>query len=196
KKLKFTQAVADSFEGKFEIEKAIDGKADTGWGVPDDAVNEPHTALFVLGEPLKVSTNSELRIRLKYEASKSKRAIGHFRLAAAQKDELVRLLNPPKPDPWQLLGPFKTDDLKAGLTTEYEPEHEIDLKKTYQGVREEIKWTAKADFADGKANELVQYLQGVNGVYYLYRKLKVLEACRAELSLRADDLFKMWVNDK
>jgi hypothetical protein len=196
KKLKFTQAVADSSEAKFEIDKAIDGKADTGWGVPESAVAEPHTALFVLGEATKISTNSELRVRLKYEASKSKRAIGRFRLAAAQNEELVRLLNPPKPEPWQVVGPFKSEDLKTGFATEYEPEKEIDLKKKYPGVREEIKWAAKTDFDDGKANVLVQYLHGVNGVYYLYRKLKAPAACQAEFAFRADDLFKVWVNDK
>jgi len=196
KKLKFSQAVADAAETNYEIEKAIDGKADTGWGIPAEAVTEPHSALFLLAEPLKVQTNSELRVRLRYEASKSKRAIGHFRIAAAQNENLVRLLNPPKLDPWQVVGPFKADDLQTAFRKEYEPEKEIDLKKTYEGVREEIKWSAKKDFEDGQANLLVNELHGVHGVYYLYRTLTVPEARKLEISLRADDLFKIWVNGK
>ena len=195
-KLKFTQAVADAFEANYEIAKAIDGKAETGWGVDANSVTEPHTALFVLAEPLKVEDEAELRVRLRYEASRSKRAIGHFRLAAAQNENLVRLLNPPKLEPWQVIGPFKAEDLKTALNKEYEPEKEVDLKKKYQGVREEIKWNAKTDFDDGKANLLVNELNGVHVVYYLYRTLIVPEARQMELSLRADDVFKIWLNGK
>src|SRR5688572_16924878 len=196
KKLKFTQAVASSAASTREIDKAIDGKADTGWGVEASASTEPQTALFALGEPLKVQKDSELRIRLRYEASKSKRAIGHFRLAAAQNDELVQLLNPPKAEPWQVIGPFKTDGLHQGFTNVFEPEKEIDLKKTFAGVRDEIKWSAKPDFEDGKNNLLVQDLHGIHGAYYLHRTLKVPAARKLDLSLRADDAFKLWANGK
>ncbi len=196
KKLKFTQTVADTAEAGFEIAKAIDGKADTGWGVAADAVGEPHVALFALGEPVKVTTNSELRVTLRYDASKSKRAIGHFRIAAAQNDDLVRLLNPPKLEPWQVLGPFKTEGLQQGFTNTFPPEKEVDLKKTYAGVREEIKWNAKADFEDGKANQLVQDLHGIHGAYFLHRTLTVPAARQLDLALRADDALKLWVNGK
>jgi hypothetical protein len=196
KKLKFAQAVADAQETKFEIDKAIDDKADTGWGIAADAVTEPHQALFALAEPAKVETNSELRIKLRFEASKSKRAIGHFRVAAAQNDELVRLLNPPKLAAWQVLGPFKTEGLHQGYTNVFEPEKEIDLKKKFEGVREEISWKAKSEFEDNKANLLVQDLHGVHGAYYLYRTLTVPSARKLEIGLRADDAFKLWVNDK
>ena len=196
KKLKFTQVVADAQEEKFEIDKAIDGKADTGWGVAAGVVAEPHMALFALGEPIKVETNSELRVKLRFEASKSKRAIGHFRIAAAQNDDLVRLLNPPKLAAWQVIGPFKTDGLNQGYTNVFEPEKDIDLKKKFEGVREEISWKAKAEFEDNKANLLVQDLHGIHGAYYLYRTLTMPEARKLDVGLRADDAFKLWVNDK
>ena len=196
KKLKFATTVADAAEAGFELEKAIDGKADTGWGVAADAVGEPHLALFALAEPLKVTTNSELRVVLRHEASKSKRAIGRFRLSAAQNDELLQALNPPKADPWQLIGPFPTDGLHHGFTNAYPPEKEVDLKKAYDGVRNEIKWAAKTDFEDGKANLLVQDLHGVHGAYYLYRTLTVPAARKLDLELRADDALKLWVNGK
>src|SRR2546430_8835179 len=84
---------------------------------------------------MKMKANSELHVRLRYEASKSKRAIGRFRLAAAQTDELVHLLIPPKQEPWHVVGPFKSESLKTGLVTEYEPEKEIDFNKAYPGDR-------------------------------------------------------------
>jgi len=196
KKLRFTQTVADATEGGFEIAKATDGKADTGWGVGAGAIGEPHVALFALGEPMKVTTNSELTVTLRFDASKSKRAIGHFRIAAAQNDALVQLLNPPKLDPWQVVGPFKTENLHQGFTNVFEPEKEVDLKKAYAGVRDEIKWNAKADFEDGKANLLVQDLHGIHGAYFLHRTLTVPAARKLELAIRADDALKLWVNGK
>ena len=196
KKLKFTQTASDSAEAGYEVAKATDGKADTGWGVAADAVGEPHVALFALAEPLKVTTNSELRVTLRYDASKSKRAIGHFRIAAAQNDDLVQWLNPPKLENWQVVGPFKTDNLRQGFTNVFEPEKEVDLKKAYAGVKDEIKWNAKADFDDGKSNLLVQDLHGIHGAYYLYRTLTVPAARPLELALRADDALKLWVNGK
>ncbi len=194
-KLKFTQAVADTAEATFEIAKAIDGKAETGWGIDGASVAEPHSALFLLADPMKVKPGSELKIRLRYEASKSKRALGHFRLAAAQNDELVQLLNPPKVESWQVIGPFKSADQQTGYATAYEPEKEVDLKKSYPGVRDEIKWNAKADFEDGKPNLLVQDLHGIHGVYYLHRTIKVGNDRKMEVSLRADGVFKLWVNN-
>jgi len=145
---------------------------------------------------MTIKSNATLTVHLRYEASTSKRAIGRFRLSAAQNEELVRLLAPPKSDPWQVVGPFKTENTPAGLTNVYDPEKEIDLKKTYAGVRDEIKWNAKPDFEDGKANLLVQDLHGIHGAYYLYRTLKMPSAQKLEFSLRADDPFKLWVNGK
>src|SRR5207302_6601925 len=150
KKLKFTQAVADSAQEKNDVAKAIDGKADTGWSPDAATITEPHTALFLLAEPMKVPTNSELQVKLHYEASKSKRAIGRFRLAAAQNKELVQLLNPPRPKPWNLIGPFKSASRMSGLTNVDPPEKEADPQKPYEGGRGEISRAAKPDFDDGK----------------------------------------------
>jgi mono/diheme cytochrome c family protein len=196
RKLKFAQAVADTFEPKFEPALAIDGKAETGWGVAAADIAEPHSALFLLGEPVKVAANTELHVRLRFDASKSKRALGHFRLAAAQNDELIRHLNPPKLEPWQLVGPLPTEGLRHGYTNVYEPETKVDLKQTYPGVKDPVKWQAKGDFADGKANLLVQDLHGIHGAFYLYRTLTVPTDRKLDLSLRADDAFKLWVNDQ
>jgi hypothetical protein len=196
KKLKFTQAISDSDQEKNDVAKAIDGKPETGWTPDPKTVAEPHVALFLFGEPVKVPTNAELQVSLRYEASKSKRSLGHFRLAAAQNQELVELLNPPKPEAWNLIGPFKSTGLLAGLTNSYPPEKEIDLKKEYPGVREPIKWAAKPDFEDGKPHEIVKYLHGVHGVYYLYRTINVPIARKMEITVKADEVFKFWVNDK
>ncbi len=195
-KLQFKHAAADTFENKFEAANAIDGKADTGWGVAAGEVNVPHAAVFLLGDAVQVPANAELRVHLRFEASKSKRALGHFRLAAAQNEKLVQLINPVRADAWQVIGPFKTEGLDAGYAKEYPPEQEIDFQKSYPGVREEIRWHGEKDYVDGKNHLLVDQLHGVHGAYYLHRKLKLPEARQLQLTLRADTLFKLWVNGK
>jgi len=195
-KIKFSQALADSARAGNDAGLAIDGKPETGWQADTNGLTDPHAAMFLSADPITVKSNAELVVRLRYEASTSKRAIGHFRLSAAQNEELVQLLAPPKAEPWQAVGPFKTENTQQGFTNVFEPEKEIDLKKAYAGVREEIKWNAKADFEDGKANVLVQDLHGVHGAYYLYRTMKLPAPRKVEVSLRADDLFKLWVNGK
>ena len=196
KKLKFAQAAADAAEANHEASKAIDGNADTSWGISTNVVTEAHAAVFALGEPVQVPANSEIRIRLRFETSNSMRALGHFRLAVAQQTDLVHLLIPAKQEPWRVLGPFKTEGLQAGFAKVYEPEKLIDLKKSYPGVRDEIKWSERADLPDGKRHLLVHELHGVHGAYYFYRTIKSENERRVEFSLQADDLFKLWVNDE
>jgi hypothetical protein len=195
-KIKFTQALADSAKAGNDAALAIDGKAETGWQADTNGLTDTHATLFLPADPIVVKSNATIVVRLKFEASTSKRAIGHFRLSAAQNEQLVQLLAPPKTDPWQVVGPFKTENTQQGFTNVFEPEKEVDLKKKYAGVREEIKWNAKPDFDDGKANLLVQDLHGVHGAYYLYRTIKLSAPRKVEFSVRADDLFKLWVNGK
>jgi uncharacterized protein DUF1553/uncharacterized protein DUF1549/cytochrome c len=195
-KLKFAVVLADAAEGDHRIDRAVDGKADTSWTVDAKSAAEPRTALFVLDEPARVPEDAELRVRMRFEASTNRRAIGRFYLAAAQDGELSAALNPPKFTPWHVLGPFKSDGLEAGFEKVYEPEKEIDLKKKYPGVREEIGWAERPDLADGKVHVVVNELHGVHGVYYLYRTVQLPAPMKVELTLRADDIFKLWVNDR
>lgn len=194
KKLKFGLAAADAEEANMEVAKAIDGKADTGWSVGAGQIKEPHTALFTFNEPVKIEAGQELKIRLKFEASQSKRALGHYRLSGAQSEDLIRYLNPPKTEPWQLVGPFKSTNLVVGLNTKFGPETNIDLKAKYMGVREEIKWNAKPDYEDGKRNLLVNELHGVHGAYYFYRTITVPDERKVQFTIRADGVFRFTVN--
>jgi hypothetical protein len=195
-KIKFTQALADSARAGNDAALAIDGKAETGWQADTNGLTDPHAVLFLSANSVTVKTNGTLVARLKFEASTSKRGMGLFRLSAAQDEQLVQLLAPPKTDPWQVVGPFKTESTQQGFTNVFGPEKEVELKKTYAGVRDEIKWNAKPDFENGKANLLVQDLHGVHGAYYLYRTMNLSTPRKVDFSVRADDLFKLWVNGK
>lgn len=195
-KIRFNLALADSARTGNEAGLAIDGKAETGWQADTNGLTDPHAILFLSAGSVTIKTNATLVARLKFEASTSKRGIGQFRLSAAQDEQLVQLLAPPKTEPWQVVGPFKTENTQQGFTNVYAPEKGVDLKKSYTGVRDEIKWSAKPDFQDGKANLLVQDLHGVHGAYYLYRTMNLSTERKVEFSIRADDPFKFWVNGK
>ncbi len=196
KKLKFALAIADAAEGDNRLDRAVDGNTDSGWVADAKLAAEPRTALFVLDEPVKVTSDAELLVRLRFEASKDRRAIGHFRIGAGRGEELARQLNPPRFAKWQVIGPFKSEGLKSGLDKVYAPEKEIDLEKAFPGVREEIRWKERGDLADGKTHLFVNELHGVHGVFYLYRTIQLAGPAKVELSLRADDLFKLWVNEQ
>lgn len=195
-RIKFTQALADSARAGNDAALAIDAKPETGWQADTNGVTDAHAILFLPAEPLALKPEATLVASLKFEASASKRALGHFRLSAAQNEDLVQLLAPPKAEPWRVIGPFKTESTQQGFTNAFEPEKAVDLKKTYAGVRDEIKWNAKPEFEDGKANLLVQDLHGLHGAYYLHRTITLPAPRKVELSARADDLFKLWVNGK
>lgn len=193
-RLRFKQAVADAAEATFEAAKAIDGKAETGWGVAAGEVTQPHAILFLVAEPPAVPTNAELRVRLRFQASNSKRALGHFRLAAAQDESWTPLFNPVQAEFWRSIGPFPSPGLDAGLATAYPPERELDFKKVYPGVREEIRWQGRLEFVDGKSHELVNELHGVHGAYYLHRILRLPASRKVQFRVQADTLFRIWVN--
>jgi hypothetical protein len=196
--LKLVQAAADSAAAGHEADKAIDANLDSSWSIGTNSASGTHQAIFRLAEPVKLEADSRLRVRLEEGASKDRAAISHFRLAAAQSEPLVAALRAPELMPWQVLGPLKNESLQTGMDTVYEPENAINLEKIYQGAFEEIKWEARPDFEDGKEHALVTeiYSQKGNGVYYFYRIIKAPTDCQAQLTVRADDLFKLWVNER
>lgn len=194
KALKFARAVADAAVKDREIEKAIDGKADTGWQPTDAAMVEPHSAVFVLGESVTLPPNAQLRVRLKSEASEHNRAIGRFRISRASGDELASALIAPKPEAWRVLGPLKAGDPLEALQTPLEPETKLDLTRTFPGVREEARWSERKDLEDGKEHVLVGSLHGVHGIYYLLRRWMLTQDQQAEISIRGDDVFRVWLN--
>jgi Protein of unknown function (DUF1553)/Protein of unknown function (DUF1549)/Planctomycete cytochrome C len=195
-KLKFTRAVADAWQKGETIGQAIDGKADTAWRLDSAAATAKHEAVFVLASPVAVPAGSTLRLQLHFGTSKANGAIDHFRLDACGDGLLPTLLHPPDFSPWQVVGPFKSPDAQAGFATVYPPEQAVDLKRSYPGVRGPVKWEKEAGFTDGRANLLVEDLHGVHGVRYLYRTLTLPAPRRIQVGLRADGLFKLWVNGR
>lgn len=191
--LKFVQAFAADAGGDNGPEKAIDGNADSAWTCVSKDAGVLST-LFVLKEAVAVPTNATLRIKLRCEADRERHVPGCFRVYLAQAEPLLTALCPPRANPWKVIGPFKTAGLQEGLAATFPPEQELDFGKRFPGVREEIGWNDRADLEDGRSHLFVNELHGTHGAYYFYRTLTVPAAARVGLSLRADDVFKLWVN--
>src|SRR5262249_51636736 len=55
-------------------------------------------------------------------------------------------------------------------------------------------WNEQGGYADGKSHVLVDELHGVHGVYYLYRTIQSAGPAKLDVSLRADDYIRVWLN--
>jgi hypothetical protein len=81
--IKFARAEADYNQANYEVAKAIDGTVagNSGWAVDGPTRKEPATALFIAAEPFGFEGGTELKFRLRHEASFSTHGVGRPRLA-------------------------------------------------------------------------------------------------------------------
>lgn len=196
KGLKINRALAGSQVSGGEIDKAIDGKKETAWSPStQSASTNSFAALFLLEEPAQIPAGAELRFRLRFEASTNSQTLGHYKIQAASSEALARKLTPRFFSPWHQIGPFKIDNLLQAFHQAYPPETGIDLKAAYPGIRDQNKW-GRREHADGVYHELVHEIHGIHGVYYLHRLVQRDSPVRADLTFKAHEAYKVWVNDR
>jgi hypothetical protein len=85
--VKLFRAEADVSQPGFEVEKAIDGRADTGWAVHREGttLNAPHTAIFHFEQPVSFPEGTTLVVRLEQHYGE-KHTIGRVRLSVANNE--------------------------------------------------------------------------------------------------------------
>lgn len=83
REVKFVRAEADYNQNNYEVIKAIDGTVagNSGWAVDGPTRKEPAIALFVAAEPFGFDGGTELRFRLRHEASFATHGVGRPRLS-------------------------------------------------------------------------------------------------------------------
>jgi hypothetical protein len=192
--LKLAEAFASSWEGDHTPAKTLDGNQGTGWSPSNPSQPTAQELFLRLEQPRAIAEGSELRVRLTTVASEQDPRLHRFRLQAATGDDLLDRLFPAKPAPWKLLGPLPAPDPAAGLAHDFGPETDLDLGKKHPGVRGEVGWHDRADLSDGRNHVLVNALHGIHGVYYLTRVLELPEPRDVDFTVKADDLFRLWVN--
>jgi mono/diheme cytochrome c family protein len=86
----FSRAEADYVQlegGDFSAGKAIDGDPKSGWAVGGDKLRVNRQAIFVAKTPFGFEGGTKLKVRLRFESSLPKHAIGRFRLSFTITDQ-------------------------------------------------------------------------------------------------------------
>ncbi len=83
KKIRFSRAIGDYSQVNYEVSKAIDGTVagNNGWAVDGPTRKANATALLIAEEPFGFSGGTELKFRLRHEASFATHGIGRPRLS-------------------------------------------------------------------------------------------------------------------
>lgn len=97
---------------------------------------------------------------------------------------------------WRIIGPFDNTD-QLGFDEAYPPEMEIDLSKTYDGIRRKITWqkSAGVNFYDNVDFHNMLY-PNEWGVAYAVSYVHSPEDRKAAIHVGGDDAVKIWVNDR
>ncbi|HEV8377474.1 MAG TPA: DUF1549 domain-containing protein, partial [Tepidisphaeraceae bacterium] len=172
--LTFATAVADYAQANFPVTNAIDADVKSGWAVDGNVKKEGRQAVFVLAQPVVLTSDQELKIRIKFESIFARHAIGRFRLAVAGDKNAAMAAATPKLSEWSFIGPFIAPDGKNPLDEVHpvEKEKEIALTKKYNDGK--LAWVTKPKWKDGVVyNELPDT---ANGASYLYRTIEVASA--------------------
>jgi hypothetical protein len=181
----FASALANYSQKDYEVAKAIDGQAGTGWAVDGPTRPENRTAILVAQKPFGFEGGTRLRIRLVH-AHGGQHAIGRFRLAVSSSGALA----PVVASPWLVVGPFHSADGAQAFATDFGPEAENEPAKIYDGGK--LSWKARPDFTDGAPHAL----EGESCATYLHRVIHAPTARKATLALGSDDALKVWLNGK
>ncbi len=170
-----------------EIEKAIDGKLDTGYGAGGHESPGGRTAVFVPEIPIGFAQGALLKIRLRHESGFGGHNTGRFRVSVTKDEAMSRA----RLNQWYIAGPYTATDGKAAYATAFEPEQGVDLEATYPDGRQ--KWQLVVPgYADGTINAL----SGNVCATYLYRKIISPTARKTTLSVGSNDAIKIWLNDR
>jgi len=183
--VKFSRATADYSQDGFDVARAVDGNAETGWAVSGNTRHEERTATFFPDKTFGFEEGTILTIRLRHEAPFSQHGIGRFALSISN-DPAYRMATLSE---WSVNGPFLASDSKEAFEKDFGPEAKpIDLNETYPDGR--FKWVLASHFQDGKQNELV----GDVAATYLYRTIYSPSDRKVEFLIGSNDGVKLWVN--
>ena len=81
--VKFVRAISDYEQAKYEVARAINGTVanNDGWAVDGPSRKEPATAIFVAEKSFGFAGGTQLRFRLRHEASFATHGVGRVRLS-------------------------------------------------------------------------------------------------------------------
>ena len=87
RELRIASADATFEQGNHKIENAFDSDSESGWAVYEGKrVDRPHAAVFRFEEPVKLSSDSEVRITLSHNSKHANHNLGRFRISLTQEE--------------------------------------------------------------------------------------------------------------
>lgn len=182
------EGAAKGFRGNV-VHHAIDGKADTGWGVRGGTEQSKWEAVFVPEKPHELPTGAVLRLRIRQESPYAQHTLGRFRVSVTDNPGII-----PEKDvllgEWYETGPYsaREEDLfKAKLP----PEAWIHEGTGLPGSGEA--WTARPSYTDGEIHALDTPEESA---LYLYRTLTSPGPREVMLFLGSNDGMRVWLNGK
>ncbi|MBY0588439.1 DUF1553 domain-containing protein [bacterium] len=194
--IRFTGAQAD-FEqksGDYFAKKVIDGQIDgnNGWATASFERHENRAIVLTALRPFGFPGGTELRVKLRHQASIARHGIGRFRVTYAIDPELSSA----RFGYWRLIGPFPANDGATAFATPFPPEAAIgpstDLAQKFDVNGKKFKWVQRREFVDGK----VHALRGNVSANYLVREIEVASARRVKVGIGSDDALKVWLDGK
>ena len=158
----------------------------------NDQPNESPVMSTPLGDVIGDIDTMMVRV---YELKQTLDTFTSPELTAAQAEWAQKLADdgptaPPKFSEWKTLGPFTVESYGEALTTQFPPELEIDLDKTYRDG--ELKWEDGSKYVDNKVHEL----KGDNAAFYFYRTIDAEVPGPIDFSFGSDDSIKVWLNGR
>lgn len=184
-KVNFISADADYAQPTLEVNRAIDGNLDTGYGAGGHEAPGARTLVFIPDAPFGTTNDSLFKVRLRQESGFPQHAAARVRVSVTTDPAMGRA----RLEQWYSAGPYTAADGDIAYKTAYDPEVGIDLNATYPDGRQ--KWElAVPGFEDGKPNNL----SGRVAATYLYRKIVSPTARTTTLSVGSNDAIKIWLN--
>jgi hypothetical protein len=131
-RVEFAKALADYSQKDFDVKRAIDDKADTGWAVDghNDKLRGDRQAIFLAKSPVTFAAGARLKVNLKFESATAQHALGRFRLATSTSTNLDEFAGLPQNVQSALFAKSdgKTDGQKTELKEYYRDNFYPELK--------------------------------------------------------------------
>ncbi len=164
--------------------------SDRGWAVDGHRKPGPRRLLVLLSDPIPRDSQTDVRIRLRYETIYSEHVLGRVRISLGTMTDAAKL--PLELSNFWLAGPFPSDVTKSSYNNTFGPETvpTIDFAQNFGSGNQT--WRFDANLTDGA---VVPLAVGTN-VTFLGRIIVSPTDRDLPVSLSSDDGFVLFVNGK
>jgi mono/diheme cytochrome c family protein len=188
----FTGSVGDGSArnfGRHLAHHAIDGKADTGWGVRGGKELAVWEAVFVPEKVQDIPAGAILSVRLRQDSPYAQHTLGRFRVSFSDNPALIPR-NDARLGEWYEAGPYTTEEVDI-FKAKLPPEAWIHESTGLPGSGGA--WVTRPHYTDREIHALDTPEEGA---MYLYRTVESPGPRELVLVVGSDDGIRLWLNGK